>query len=138
MAAARGRDFRDVRLTPSGLERGLEEVLIVMDGVHQLLPPEEPSDVPAVTPSGENSQLLPAPDAGQAPTMAEAPTPTVRTDADRVLDRYRKIGQDQGHQFGSGGVPNFNAPIRNTSTAATTGTNATPIRPPNGSAPPVQ
>src|SRR5205085_12056240 len=107
---------------------------------HELLPPEVPSQAPSVTPSVESSQLLSAPQAGAA-EVAEAPTPAVRTDADRVLERYRKIGADQGHQFGSGGLPNFNAPIRNTSAPVTAPATATPApsaASPNGSPRPVQ
>jgi rod shape-determining protein MreC len=109
----RGRDFRDVKLAPSGLDRGFEEVLVVIDGIHELLP-EGGSGVEA---TNESSQLLPAPASTGTDLPAIAPDPTapgsqaMRTDADRLLDRYRKIGEAQGHKFGAGGAPNFNAPV---------------------------
>ena len=33
------------------------------------------------------------------------------TDADQVLERYRRLGAAQGHTYGAGGVPNFNIPV---------------------------
>lgn len=94
--------FQEVTLVPSGLQVALEEVLIVLDGVHQAVPSEE-----AVS---QNPKLLPVPP-GESRT-AVAPN-VIRggvdaTDADQVLDRYRRIGSAQGHPYGAGGVPNFN------------------------------
>ena len=120
----RGRDFRDVRIAPSGLEQGLDAVLIVLDGVHQQLPDETPGQGPVS--STDTTPLLPAPpDAGLAAAQSAAqpslpnaaasvpalPAAPPRTDADRVLDQYRKIGEAQGHRYGSGPAPNFNAPV---------------------------
>jgi len=143
-ASTRGRDFRDVRLNPSGLQRGVEEVLIVMDGVHQLLPDETAAQSP--TASTDTSQLLPAPPADpNAPPVTEPPpTQPIRTDADRLLERYKKIGEAQGHHYGSGSAPNFNAPVPSATAAATPGTSlagAAPLSPapaPAGSAKPKQ
>jgi rod shape-determining protein MreC len=127
----RGRDFRDVKLVPSGLERGLDAVLIVIQGVHELLPNNGDGQQQAA-PTGETTQLLPIPDAIAGSSVAGnelvptpdavaipgAPVPAPRTDADRLLERYRKIGEAQGHKYGSGRAPDFNAPV-NTPAAAT-------------------
>ena len=129
LSSLRGRDFRDIRITPSGMERGVEEVLIVIEGVHELLPSQD-NPAMAGSASGETSQLLPAPEGSDTAVVA-TPTPSVRTDADRVVERYRRIGEAQGHQYGSGGAPNFNAPLPTAPSAAATpgaGAGTSPLR----------
>jgi rod shape-determining protein MreC len=103
-SSVRGREFRDIVVALSGVRRGIEEVLIVLDGVHEPLPSEGNGQ-----PTGGEVSLLPPPAGTETAPPAEASS--VHTDADRVLDRYRLQGEQQGHKFGSGGVPNFNAPI---------------------------
>jgi rod shape-determining protein MreC len=149
----RGRDFRDVKLAPSGLQGGFEEVLVVINGVHELLPEDNPGQPSTGSPAGSNdaSQLLPSPDNPADPATVVAPPPdatlttpaapvpaaAMRTDADRLLDRYRKIGEAQGHKYGSGRAPDFNAPITPSAPgpgATATGT-ATPGVAPNPAVP---
>jgi rod shape-determining protein MreC len=127
-SSARGRDFRDLRITPSGIARGIEEVLVVLDGVHEMLPGETTGGtLPAASAAGETSQLLAEPPgAAVSVDPTAAPTPALRTDADRVLDRYRKIGAAQGHQYGSGRTPDFNLPLTNAAGAAPPRTGAAP------------
>ena len=85
-------------MAPSGLRNGLEleEVLIVLEGVHQPLPAEAP---PVST-----LHLLPPPpaDPAQAAWEETGPAATLETDADRLRERYRRIGKAQGHTFGEG------------------------------------
>jgi len=104
--ARNGKAHKEVLLTPSGLER-LEGVLIVVDGVHQ--------DIPPVAPSGQSVHLQsPASGEPDGPADASSPQPTgpLTTDADRMLDQYRRLGEAQKHVFGErgAGAPNFNAP----------------------------
>lgn len=115
-----GKMLKDVVLTPSALQGGLEEVLIVLEGVHQAIPdastpaapetfilPPPPSETPARPPAA-----APAPgaegSAGQ-PQGARAVS-KANTEADRMLERYQKIGEAQNHVFGGVGskVPDFN------------------------------
>lgn len=92
----RGKLLKEVLVAPSGLGNGLEEVLIVLEGVHQ--------PVPAETPAVTTLHLLPAPPADPALAGSEQTGPGVslETDADRLRERYRRIGQMQGHTFGEG------------------------------------
>lgn len=94
--------FQEVTLVPSGLQMGLEEVLIVLDGIHQAIPSD--------TALAQNPKLLPPPPAeARAADAAHVIRGGVAaTDADQIIDRYRRIGAAQGHPFGAGGVPNFN------------------------------
>lgn len=99
-------------MVPSGLQQGLEEVLIMIEGVHQPIPDQTPPPIQA-------AKLLPAPppEPGDNPETSRVIRGGVAaTDADQVLDRYRRLGVAQGHSYGSGGgVPNFSVeppPVR--------------------------
>jgi rod shape-determining protein MreC len=110
VAVRPGGTFREILLEPSGMEKGLEEVLVVLETVHQAIPDAKAATgetplymappLPA-TPDAE-SQKPSAPGAGGAPV--------IRTDADRLRDHYKEIGDAQGHKFGERGIkpPDFN------------------------------
>ncbi|MCS7314665.1 MAG: rod shape-determining protein MreC [Bryobacterales bacterium] len=95
-----GNPFKEVFVAPSGLQGGLEEVLIVLEGVHLELPPSGGVNTPI--------HLLPPPPGSDASAVPRGPA----TDADRLLERYRAIGEAQGHRFGEGAPgakpPDFN------------------------------
>jgi len=96
--------FREVFLAPSGLQGGMEAVLIVLDGVHEAIP-----DNPEVTASPELHLLKPPPPDSKLGMEANHVIRGVfSTDADDILDRYKRIGAAQGHEYGAGSVPNFN------------------------------
>ncbi|MBI4874626.1 MAG: rod shape-determining protein MreC, partial [Acidobacteria bacterium] len=91
-----GKNFnKEIFLTPSGFQRGLEEVLIVLEGVHQAIPDAQAAQSPGV-------YMLPAPPAEAAaaePSQAGRRSPTLATDADRLRERYRRVGDAQGHVY---------------------------------------
>jgi rod shape-determining protein MreC len=103
----RGTNFQEIVVEPTGLRQGLEEVLILLAGVHQAVPEAPP-------PPGPIYIAPPPPDA--APPVAAAPTDETaeggaeapgartgpRTEADRLLQQYRDIGDAQGHTYGTG------------------------------------
>ncbi|HZO51305.1 MAG TPA: rod shape-determining protein MreC [Bryobacteraceae bacterium] len=100
-----GSIFRQIQLVPSGMRNGLEEVLIVLEGIHQ--------DIPEGIPAAQELHMLPRPPAEPAADpvkMLDFSTTgsSLTTDADQVIERYRRIGAAQGHTFGSGPAPNFN------------------------------
>ena len=100
-----GQGMREVKVNLSGTPAGAEEVLVVLSGVHQSIPTKPPP------PSADdlNIRMLPLPPPENAKEAAEAIKP--QTEADKVLDRYAKLGKEQGHVFGALGsaIPNFNA-----------------------------
>lgn len=102
-----GKEFKEIFLDPAGLQRGLEEVLIVLEGVHQSIP-ETPG--PAEGPVA----FIPPPDQPDAKTpeqiAQEASIPALSTDADRIRERVKRIGEIQGVRMGVAGgrLPNFN------------------------------
>jgi rod shape-determining protein MreC len=108
-----GKTFKEIYLVPSGFQQGLEEVLIVVEGVHQQIPDAtaEPSpDIyimpPAATPPVSSTAPAGTPHQG---TNAASPAATpagissgVMTDADRLREKYKQIGEAQKHVFGTG------------------------------------
>lgn len=107
-SAREGRGGKDVVAEPVGLRAGVDAFLIVIGGVHGLIPDPLPPPSPAV-------QILepPPPEAGQTPIEDPAAMGgAARTDADRLMEKYKRIGESQGHAFGvgSGRVPDFNRP----------------------------
>lgn len=102
-----GAPFQDISLEPSGLQNGLEEVLIVLDGAHQQIP-----ELPVASPT---VHLLPPPPDDPAEQQAAPSSAAPGTEADRLREKYKAIGEAQGHKFGEGlpgsKPPDFNAPI---------------------------
>ena len=99
-----GASFQDITVEPSGTEQAPEEVLVIVDPVHQAIPDEAPGDSPVFL----------APDLStddQAPQTGG----TGLTPADKLRDQYKKIGDAQKHVFGVGGPgtppPNFNLKV---------------------------
>ena len=126
--------FADITVDPSGLQGGLEEVLIVLEGVHQAvqelkaassaiyLGPAVPAKADAPSPadgaSGRVGEGANTTDGATGKRGDGEATPISRlpmTDADRIRERYKEIGAAQGHVFGEGlpgsKPPDFNLKI---------------------------
>ena len=95
-----GKTNKEIYVAPSGLQSGFEEVLVVLEGVHQPIP-----DASQASPTLRMLTPPPAEGDQQAGTG-----PVLSTEADRTLERYKKIGEAQGHAYGVYGTnpPNFN------------------------------
>src|SRR5579864_5857626 len=97
-SARPGNSFEEITLDPSGLVNGVEEVLIILQGVHQEIPDLKTSTAPVY--------LAPLPPAG--PAEAQGPsaaggtngTSTLATDADRLREHYEEVSAAEGHKFG--------------------------------------
>ncbi len=99
--ARSGRGGKEVYLSLSGLQGVPEEVLVVLEGVHQKIP-ENPPAAPGV-------HLMAPPEIEQAAGAADQPR-ALTTAADQLEQTYRKIGAVENHQYGvSPSIPNFNA-----------------------------
>ncbi|MGA2879096.1 MAG: rod shape-determining protein MreC [Bryobacteraceae bacterium] len=93
-AAPNGKTFKEIYVSPSGMQGGVEEVLIVLQGVHQEVPGAEVAS-PAYT-------LLPAPtETTQTPEGGPQPG-ALSTDADRLRAIYKDVGIEQKHTYGEG------------------------------------
>ena len=97
-----GKTFKEIYVTPSGLQGGLEEVLIVLQGVHQEIPEGQ------IASSGYN--ILPAPPESAAETPQPTGQPSVlMTDADKLREQYKQAGAAQNLVIGTTGAkpPDF-------------------------------
>ena len=98
-----GATFQEIFVDPFGAESTPEEVFVIIDPVQDKIP-----DVP------DSSPVFLGPDT-QATTVGAPQTPAAGTQADKVVDQYRKIGAAQNHVFGEGlpGTlpPNFNLKV---------------------------
>jgi rod shape-determining protein MreC len=100
-----GKSRKEIYIAPSGLQNGLEEVLIVVDGVHVQIP-----DAPLAS---QPVQMLEPPPGEGGLEITPAQSGPQATDADKLVDRYRKIGAVEGHVYGDSGrgAPNFNVTL---------------------------
>lgn len=93
-AAPNGKTFKEIYVSPTGTQGGVEEVLIVLQGVHQEVPDGELAS-PAYT--------ILAPPAEPAQTPEGGPEPgALSTDADRLRAIYKDVGVEQKHTYGEG------------------------------------
>jgi rod shape-determining protein MreC len=101
ISAQPGQGMKEVKLNLSGAPGGVEEVLVVLKGVHQPIP------VGAVVDETAAKALPPPP---QEPGNDSKQPKTTQTEADKVVQRYQQIGKDQNHVYGglASGLPNFN------------------------------
>jgi len=130
-----GQPFKEILAEASALQHGIpEDVLIIVEGVHQELPEAPPPNQPVY--------INPAPpSSGQAEDAM--PEGQVGTEADRMRSQIKALGEAQGHVFGGsdGKLPDFNA--RNPSPSPAPATPAAPgasppgqpEKPPGGAAP---
>jgi rod shape-determining protein MreC len=97
-----GPGLKDIKLNLSGAPGGVEEVLVVLQGVHQPLP-AAPSEEETAT----KTMAPPPRDSAEGAGQAAKP----QTEADKVLEKYAAIGKEQNHEYGAYGsaMPNFNA-----------------------------
>jgi rod shape-determining protein MreC len=103
-----GKAEKEIYISLSGFKNGLEEVLIIVEGVHVPVP-----DAP-LTNQGVHLLAPPPPEAAGGALPQPLQAGPVRTDADRTLDQYRKFGEQQKHVYGErgNGAPNYNAPAK--------------------------
>ncbi len=94
-AVRNGRLAKEIYVTPSGFQNGLEEVLIVLDGVHQ--------EIPETQVASPGYTLLPPPQANPADSVLAAQPSGPNTDADRLKEQYRQLGAEEKHTYGEGG-----------------------------------
>ena len=126
-AARNGKNFKEIYIAPSGMQGGVEEVLIILQGVHQEIPEG------VIASPGYKILAPPAPSGVESQAGAGSTTPQ-GTDADRLRQIYKETGAAQNHVFGEG-TPGSKPPdftkipnIRGAATAGSGGT-AAPVPP---------
>jgi rod shape-determining protein MreC len=120
-AVRSAQPFKEVLVDPSGMARGLEDVLILVGGVHQAIPDVPPANQPVFigTPPPADA-VKPADISANAPPGAPA-----GTEADKLRTQYKDIGDAQGHKFGEG-TPGSKAPDFNLKLPGPVGAPAAP------------
>jgi rod shape-determining protein MreC len=90
-----GPATKEIFLEPAALQHPVQEVLILIEGVHQQIDPAE-------TPSEEVYLAPPPPPRERIPETGQPVSPRGATEADRLRERYQAIGEAQKHKFGEG------------------------------------
>ena len=91
--------YKEIYLEPSGLQRGLEDVLILVEGVHMTIPDAPPTNQQVYI----GPPAPPAAGAGGAPGEVQPPPVAgPGTAADSLRSQYKATGDAQGHTFGAG------------------------------------
>ena len=127
----KGSPYQEILVEPTGMARGLEAVLIVVEGVHQEIPEAPPANAPVYigTPPPAAPGTQPATESGIAGTAA-----------DRLIEKYREIGTVENHKYGEGGVgakpPDFNIRLPAPGTQPPAGAAPNGAAKPPASAPP--
>ena len=94
-----GGSFLEIAVEPSGLANGLEEVLIILEGVHQEIPDVKTAAAPIYLAPPAPADGTAAPAQTGATGGANANSGLV-TDADKMREHYKEIGDAQNHRFG--------------------------------------
>jgi rod shape-determining protein MreC len=108
-----GTNFQEITVEPSGTETAPEEVLVIVDPVHQAIPEAPPADAPVFLAPDVHPDVH-QPDLHQNDHLQQKGG-TGLTAADKLRDEYKKIGDAQKHVFGVGPPgtppPNFNLSV---------------------------
>jgi rod shape-determining protein MreC len=111
------KTYKEIVLVPSGPARGMEELLVVLEGVHQSLP-EEPAT------AGSAPLLAPPVSPAAAPATGPAQAAGSGTEADRLLEQYRKRAEARGGAYGDN--PESRKPPEAAAPAGQAGSSTTP------------
>ena len=134
-----GATFQEVTVQPSGVEAAPEEVLVIVDPIHQEIPEAAAQETPVFLAPDVQPEPAPQPPPGVAGTTGTTGTTTTfgrgrgTTQAEKMMEQYRRIGEAQKTVFGdlNSPVPNFNTkvPPPNSGTGGPTGVPAAPAGP---------
>jgi rod shape-determining protein MreC len=92
-----GKTFKEIYLVPNGLQGGVEEVLVMLQGEHMQIPDGEAAA------SGYKILQAPVDNPADAQRTGQPTGQTVlTTDADRLREQYKQSGEAQHHVFGEG------------------------------------
>jgi rod shape-determining protein MreC len=101
-----GTPYKEILVEPSGIQHGLEDVLIILESVHQAIPDVLPVNQPVYIAPPPPEQAAPPPAAtdpanpgAQPVTKGGKPT---GTEADKLRSIYKSVGDAQKHNFGEG------------------------------------
>jgi rod shape-determining protein MreC len=96
-AVRNGKTFKEIYIVPTGMQGGVEEVLVVLQGVHEQIPDGE-----VASPGYKILSLPPTESTEASAPQTTTPATGLVTDADRLREQYKQSGQAQKHVFGEG------------------------------------
>jgi rod shape-determining protein MreC len=85
-----GSASKDIFVSPAALEDSPEDVLIILEGVNQAVPEHQEPAKP----------IYLGPDPNRDAAQNSGSTDRLETSADKVMDKYKDIGEQQGHKYG--------------------------------------
>lgn len=108
-----GQGMKRIQLNLSGSPASAEQVLVILQGVHQPIP-----DAPPVQQPTAASLPPPPPDK----VLSSSGAPPAQTQADKIVEKYTEIGEQEHHTYGVLGsnLPNFNVKLAKQTTAKPT------------------
>jgi rod shape-determining protein MreC len=92
-----GRGTKNIFVTPSGIQGGMDEVLVVTEGMHQPVPEQVIAAAP--------TKILPRPDDQTNTGKSQTSTAPLSTEADEIRQKYKQVEEQQKLQFGTGLTP---------------------------------
>ncbi len=134
-----GATFQEVFVQPSGVEAAPEEVLVIVDPIHQEIPEALAQETPVFMAPDVQPDPAPQPTPGAAGATGTTGNPVPgtlgrgrgATQADKMMEQYRRIGEAQKTIFGdlNSAVPNFNIKVPPPNTGSVGATGAPPTAP---------
>ncbi len=85
-----GTTEKDIFVSPTALDESPDEVLIILEGVNQAVPEFQAAAKP----------IYLGPDPNPQEGEVHGPSGPLQTTADKVMDKYKEIGEQQGHKYG--------------------------------------
>lgn len=123
----KSQPFQEIYVEPTGIQHGVEDVLILIEGVPQEIPKQTAAAAQPV-------YIAPQAAASTAQTPETAAPAPASTEADKLREHYRQLGEAQNHNFGEGGPgskpPDFNMKLPAGGAAAPAPKPAAPATPP--------
>ena len=91
-----GQPYKEVLVEPSAMQHVPDDVLIIVEGVHQ--------EIPDTPPGFQPMYIAPPPPGESNPAGTSVAPGTPGTEADRLHSAYKTLGEQQGHTFGDNSV----------------------------------
>jgi rod shape-determining protein MreC len=134
-SAKDGTPFKEVLVEPTGIQHGVEDVLIIMESVHQTIPDAPPANQPMYISPPPPAPAVPE---GQtAPAAGDTTSTSSGTEADKLRSIYKSAGEAQNHVYGTG-LPGSKPPdFKNlpTTPGGPPAKSAAPVKPPAAAVP---
>lgn len=97
-----GTPFKEVWVEPAAIQHGVEDVLIILESIHQSIPDAPVANQPVYIAPAPPADATPAPAQNAADASANGAQQPSGTEADKLRTIYQSVGDAQKHTFGTG------------------------------------